>query len=304
MKPNTSRCFSVSSRIAPPLWCRLPYSTGVEERKQKKLHRLPGLTNRARDQPLLARLRDGLHIDAVDLRNATDPGAVAAVEQPRATLRAIGLAKLDRRLRRDCRRDVARLGRDGLGFRRQRCGRGLDGGRGFGRVRRRRVGLVELKVRFHRGSKLVAGAAELAQRATHHASQLRQLRRPEDQQGEDPDDQHLLESNVEHGARVTRAEPPSPRARTRKRIPLQRWTGERAACREPRSCPAHAHEARELLPPFARRRPIDGPARPALLRVAIRTYPARAARVAQDAMTSFCFSGSVSWTTRPHCTIL
>jgi hypothetical protein len=56
-----------------------------------------------------------------------------------------------------------------------------------------------------------ARAAELAHRASYHAAELGKLRGAEDQERQDADDEHLLEADVEHGARVTRRPEARPR---------------------------------------------------------------------------------------------
>ena len=61
-----------------------------------------------------------------------------------------------------------------------------------------------MQVGLDGGSKLIAGPPELAHRATEHTAELRELRWAEHQEGDDADDEHLLESNVEHEVRVSR----------------------------------------------------------------------------------------------------
>jgi hypothetical protein len=56
-----------------------------------------------------------------------------------------------------------------------------------------------VQVRLDRLAELVAGPPELAHRAAEHAPELRELRWAEDEQGDDADQEHLLEADVEHG---------------------------------------------------------------------------------------------------------
>jgi len=118
------------------------------------------------------------------------------MEQPGAALGAERLARLDRR--------GGRLDCPGPGFRRARLalGRQARGGRrrlGGRRGRRQDgLGVVDVEVRLDGGAEFLAGAPQFPHRPPHHASQLRELRGTEDQEGDDADDDHLLEADVEH----------------------------------------------------------------------------------------------------------
>src|SRR5947207_1083870 len=196
MKPRTSCCFVVSSRMAASRGFR-EYSTGVELVNQKKESRsgprFPGLADGAGHVTPFARLGDVLEVLALGLRNPLHPGAVALVEKARAALGAEGLAWLG-----DRGGDGRLEGGRGLGLRRERARRG---GRGLDRGRLdHRVGIVDVQIRLHRLAELVARPPELAHRATEHAPELGELRRAEDEQRDDADQEHLLEADVEHGA--------------------------------------------------------------------------------------------------------
>jgi hypothetical protein len=61
-----------------------------------------------------------------------------------------------------------------------------------------RIGIVDVQVRLDGRSELVARFAELSKRTTDHPSELGELSGSEDQEGQHPDDEHLLKSDVEH----------------------------------------------------------------------------------------------------------
>src|SRR5713101_5792503 len=83
----------------------------------------------------------------------------------------------------------------GLGAARSR--RRLGGG-GGGRDRRHRVGLVDLEVGLDRLLEFVARPSELSHGAPQRASELWQVLRAEDEEGDHEDEDQLLETNVKH----------------------------------------------------------------------------------------------------------
>src|SRR5262245_22414487 len=208
MKFSTSCCRLVSSRM--PSSCSRPYySTLVDQstksewpvlssilgrsRQANGLGGLPGLADRAQEQALIAGVGDVLEVRALGLGNSRDPRAVALVEKLGYSLRAERRTGLDRDGRLRVRRH-RRIAYRRVDLRRQRGRCRLH------RLRRRthRIRIVDVQIRLARRSELVARAAELAQGATDHASELGQLAGPEEQQGQYPDDEHILQADIEH----------------------------------------------------------------------------------------------------------
>src|SRR2546428_1210764 len=208
MKPRTSRCRAVSSRMwRPPV---TPNNTqrvlSMSSKKRAPSGRLPRLAHGARDVALLACVGDVLEVQTLGLGDPRGPCALGPVEEARTALRA---ERLGGRGRGRGGRSVGSGKRLGGGWHGRRRGR-----RRFDRrhARRRSDGIevVQVQVCLDGLAELVARAAELTHRAADHPPELRELRGAEDEQRDHPDDEHFLEPDVEHGRTLEyhRREPP------------------------------------------------------------------------------------------------
>src|SRR5262245_22418436 len=121
MKPSTSRCLSVSSRMLTFPRFAGHYTHRVLRESSKKrgsLGGLPGLTDRALHEALIAGVGHALQIHAIGLLDAGRPHAFPPVKQPRPALRTVGLPNVERR--RDRRDTAFGIGIVRLELRRQR----------------------------------------------------------------------------------------------------------------------------------------------------------------------------------------
>src|SRR5262249_31668478 len=169
------------------------------------------IADRAGPKTLLPALERGLQRDPLLHRDSGPPGALASMEETATAAGPEGLQGLVSLAGRlECRSRSSRHG-DNLAVsvtrvtlrRASRSGSVRNAGHGRlewrGRRRRYVVGRVDLKVLLDGRAELVARPTELAHGPAEPSPEVGELFRPEDEQGQDHDDEELLDADVQHG---------------------------------------------------------------------------------------------------------